>query len=78
MTWNLANRDDDAIKSLFTDYEFTSLGKRLFGKDFQSGRGHSSSVESDDAARTEIIKADLKTLTDFKTKYTHSSILPQH
>ena len=72
-TWNdleLANRDDDAIKSLFTDYEFTSLGKRLFGKDFQSGRGHSSSVESDDAARTEIIKADLKTLTDFKTKYT--------
>jgi len=37
----ISERDDEALKSLFVEFEFNSIGKRLFGDDFQSGRGHS-------------------------------------
>ena len=62
------SRDDQGIKSLFTEFEFNSLGKRLYGAEFSSGRGHttSSSNSTDEA----IIEADLKTLSDFKKSYT--------
>ena len=30
--------DDDALKALMVEFEFNSLGKRLFGNDFQTGR----------------------------------------
>ena len=30
--------DDDALKALMVEFEFNSLGKRLFGSDFQAGR----------------------------------------
>lgn len=30
--------DDDALKALMVEFEFNSLGKRLFGNDFQAGR----------------------------------------
>lgn len=69
----LANRDDDAIKSLFTEFEFNSLGKRLFGNDFQSGRGHTTSSAPAAAAgaeQQEFFQAELKTFSDFKTNYT--------
>lgn len=77
-TWDdlsLAGRNDDAIKSLFTEFEFNSLGKRLFGKEFESGRGHGSSTSStgageEDSNQQTLIQADLKTLKDFKTNYT--------
>jgi DNA polymerase-1 len=32
-------RDDEALKALFTEFEFNSLGRRLFGDDFKAGRG---------------------------------------
>jgi DNA polymerase-1 len=32
-------RDDAALKALFTEFEFNSLGRRLFGEDFKAGRG---------------------------------------
>jgi DNA polymerase I len=32
-------RDDEQLKALFTEFEFNSLGRRLFGDDFKAGRG---------------------------------------
>jgi len=31
--------DDEALKALFTEFEFNALGRRLFGDDFKAGRG---------------------------------------
>jgi DNA polymerase-1 len=31
-------RDDEALKAIFTEFEFNSLGRRLFGEDFKAGR----------------------------------------
>lgn len=62
----LENRDDDAVKSLFTELEFSALGKRLYGNDFQSGRGHTTAV----AEQPELLQAALKNFSDFKTHYT--------
>lgn len=61
----LHNRDDEAIQSLFTEFEFNALGKRLYGNDYNSGRGHSITTDSDDH-----VHAELKSLTDLKTSYT--------
>ncbi|MGJ8671554.1 DNA polymerase I [Rubritalea sp.] len=63
----LDQRDDEAVKSLFTELEFSALGKRLYGNEFQSGRGHST-VET--AEQPELLQAELKTFSDFKTNYT--------
>ncbi|MBL9138325.1 MAG: DNA polymerase I [Verrucomicrobiales bacterium] len=32
-------RDDDALRALCIEFEFNSLGRRLFGDDFKAGRG---------------------------------------
>ena len=32
-------RDDAALMALFTEFEFNTLGRRLFGDDFKAGRG---------------------------------------
>lgn len=31
--------DDEALKGLFTEFEFNALGRRLFGDEFKAGRG---------------------------------------
>lgn len=59
----ISERNDEALKSLFVEFEFGSLGKRLFGGEFQSGRGHTTTETA--AGFT----AELKTITDFKKKY---------
>jgi DNA polymerase I len=59
------NRDDEAIQSLFTEFEFNSLGKRLYGNEYNSGRGHTTTTDSN-----ELVHAELKSLTDISTKYT--------
>ncbi|MDB6023278.1 MAG: polymerase, partial [Pedosphaera sp.] len=35
-------RNDEEIKRLFTEFEFNSLGRRLYGEDFKAGRGFES------------------------------------
>lgn len=65
-TWEdllIADRDDEAIKSLFTEFEFNSLGNRLFGKEFKAGRGHAITEDA------EQVQAELKTIKNVKTKY---------
>ncbi|MDF1823235.1 MAG: DNA polymerase I [Verrucomicrobiales bacterium] len=59
----ISERNDEELKSLFVEFEFNSLGKRLFGSDFEAGRGHTTS-ESEDG-----LSAELKTVTDFKKSY---------
>jgi DNA polymerase-1 len=36
----LGNRNDEAVKALCVEYEFNTIGKRLFGEDFKAGRGY--------------------------------------
>ncbi|HRQ90609.1 MAG TPA: 5'-3' exonuclease H3TH domain-containing protein, partial [Bacteroidia bacterium] len=57
-------RNDEAIRSLFVEFEFNALGKRLFGGDFQAGRGHAT-------AETESgeLVARLRTIDDFEKHY---------
>lgn len=59
-------RNDETIKSLFTEFEFNSLGKRLFGGTFSAGRGHTTTSTS----QPELVEADLKTIKDIKKNYT--------
>jgi DNA polymerase I len=35
----LRDRNDEQLKSLFVEFEFNSLGRRLYGEDFKAGRG---------------------------------------
>ena len=35
----LRERNDEEVKNLFVEFEFNSLGRRLFGEDFKAGRG---------------------------------------
>ncbi len=60
----LGPRDDEALKSLFVEFEFNALGKRLFGEGFQAGRGHSSAETGGGT-----LVAELKTIADFEKRY---------
>ncbi|MEM1442651.1 MAG: DNA polymerase I [Verrucomicrobiota bacterium] len=59
----ISARNDEELKSLFVEFEFNAIGKRLFGGDFEAGRGHTT-VES-----SEGLSAELKTIADVKTSY---------
>jgi len=64
----MEGRDDTEVQSLFTEFEFNTLGKRLFGKEFATGRGHSSVTTNEKGDST--LTADLKTIDDLNPKYT--------
>ena len=64
----MQGRDDTEVQSLFTEFEFNTLGKRLFGKEFATGRGHSSVTTDEKGDST--LTADLKTIDDLDPKYT--------
>jgi len=36
---HIGARDDEALRALLTEFEFNTLGKRLFGESFKAGRG---------------------------------------
>ncbi len=42
--------DEDAVRALFVELEFNSLGRRLFGPDFKAGRGHRQSAAAEPPA----------------------------
>ena len=58
-------RDDEALKSLFVEFEFNAIGRRLFGQDFSAGRGH----QVDTTESGELV-AQLKTIDDLTKDYT--------
>jgi DNA polymerase-1 len=65
----LRGPDEEAVKSLFTEFEFHTLGKRLFGKDFVSGRGKNVASTASEDGSEEVLTAKLKTIADTKPKY---------
>ena len=42
--------DEPAVKGMFVEFEFNSIGRRLFGDDFAAGRGLQSKVAQDKTA----------------------------
>ena len=75
--------DDEKLKNLLVEFEFNSIGRRLFGDDFKAGRGFRAAEvvasESADqpaaeepapaAAESKPEGANLKTLADVKHHY---------
>lgn len=54
--------DEEAVKAIFTEFEFNTLGRRLFGDGFRAGRGyHRRAVE---AAKTEAADVPPGEVTD--------------
>ncbi len=53
-TLALQTRDDDAVKAIFTEFEFNSLGRRLFGDGFKAGRSrHTNQQATESSSSTE-------------------------
>jgi DNA polymerase-1 len=75
----LRDRNDEAIKSLCVEFEFNTIGRRLFGDEFKAGRGFSAppgkkpvTAELDFTAApstTPPIAADLSTIKDIPHEY---------
>jgi len=64
--------DEKAVKSLCTEFEFNTLGKRLFGDDFVAGRGHSieaTPAEAPESSAEPSPAARLKTLSEVPHDY---------
>ncbi|MGJ8634031.1 MAG: DNA polymerase I [Luteolibacter sp.] len=71
VTWDdliVSQRDDEAIKQIFTDFEFRTLTKRLYGVD--SGRDGSPSRPSNDLTQSETIFDTFKTIKEVPHTYT--------
>lgn len=65
VTWDdliISQRDDEALKQLFTDFEFRSLTKRLFGDD--AGRNGSPNRPSSEPSSTPTLFDTFKTIKD--------------
>ncbi len=46
----LRPRNDEALKALCVEFEFNTLGKRLFGEEFKAGRGFSAAKPAEPAS----------------------------
>lgn len=75
----LQPRDDDALKALFIEFEFNTIGRRLYGDEFKAGRGFEApskitpkaagGLELHDAPAAPVPVADLKRLADLPHTY---------
>lgn len=65
----LSERNDDALKSLFVQFEFNTLGRRLFGEDFKAGRGHIKPAAPGEDLDAAMVVPDLKTIEEVKHEY---------
>ncbi len=65
VTWDellISQRDDEALKQLFTEFEFRTLSKRLFGEQGSAGAPPASTV-------TPALQATFKKITDVPHTY---------
>ena len=71
--------DSDLLRALCIEFEFNSIGRRLFGEGFKAGRGASSVKEGEfeltsepvgDSSEAESVESNLKTLSDTDHEYT--------
>jgi DNA polymerase-1 len=81
----LQPRDDEKLKELFIEFEFNSIGKRLYGENFRAGRGYQRGGTIEENGATEELDfegepqasvaehtrpaADLKTFTQVPHEY---------
>jgi DNA polymerase-1 len=73
----LRDRNDEAVRALCVEYEFSTIGKRLFGSDFKAGRGFTGAArtpakeeaELDFTERTAPAPAELQSLKDVPHDY---------
>jgi DNA polymerase-1 len=81
-TFRVGPRDDEALRALFTEFEFNSIGRRLFGDSFKGGRGFVAPEASFKAAalKSEVdlpvpyppippVPGPLKSIEDLKPDY---------
>ena len=61
--------DRDAVTSIFTEFEFNALGKRLLGSSFVAGRGKNIESMPSESGETEVLEAKLNTIADVPHKY---------
>src|SRR6185503_8818176 len=72
--------DEEKLKSIFVEFEFNSIGKRLFGDDFKAGRGYQTpalpAFNETETAKEEsapvIPPASLKDIT--KVEHTYHAV----
>jgi len=73
----LSEPDEEALQALCVEFEFNSIGRRLFGDDFKAGRGYSvaSNIPEGELFATEEVEtsptqgAPLKRLADVEHSY---------
>ena len=66
----LKERDNEKLKELCVEFEFSSIGKSLFGDDFKSGRGGGSSKAAESGSDAAAAPPeDLKTVADVEHDY---------
>lgn len=70
----LGERDDAALQKLFIEFEFNSIGKRLYGEGFNAGRGQApKEVQGDLFASSSsdmpLLQPKLKKLADVRHDY---------
>ena len=66
----LGDLDETAVKNLFVEFEFESLGKRLFGAEFKAGRGHGTvETEAESEEEQGSLLPDLKTIENVPHEY---------
>jgi DNA polymerase I len=56
--------DEDKVKQLLVEFEFNSIGRRLFGEDFKAGRGFSGAPASDPARVADSPPGDASNLSE--------------
>src|SRR5436190_2902391 len=65
--------DNEKLKGMLVEFEFNSIGKRLFGEDFKAGRGFSSPANSSEPNRstgTVGVTEELVLISETKTEET--------
>jgi len=68
-TFKLEEPNEEVLKSLFVQFEFNTLGKRLFGEEFKAGRGHIKPAKPGEDLEAALVVPDLKTIEEVKHEY---------
>jgi DNA polymerase-1 len=87
----LMHRDDEKLKALLVEFEFNTIGKRLFGESFRAGRGYAGPTESPHESKATDVAASsptgeppladavkLKTLADTPHEYATADSASTH
>lgn len=61
--------DEEALRRLCIEFEFNSIGRRLFGPAFKAGRGWKETAEGASAPKSETPSAGLRTAADVDPEY---------